>query len=82
MSTVHPLESGYLWDGTKCLSYRDFRLIESQIRGVEKTGTNCRCRFYKGVHLIEVSNKRESTALSMKVMLLALLESCKKKITL
>ena len=78
MSTVHPLESGYLWDGTKCLSWRDFRLIESQIRGVEKTETNCRCRFYKGVHLIEVSNKRESTALSMKVMLLALLESCQK----
>lgn len=73
MSTVHPLESGYLWDGTKCLSWRDFRLIESQIRGVEKTETTV------GVGFTKVSNKRESTALSMKVMLLALLESCQKK---
>ena len=60
------------------LSHRESKLI----RGVEKTGTNCRWRFYKGVHLVEVSNKRESTALSMKVMLLVLLESCQKKITL
>ena len=31
--------------GTKCPSKRDFRLIESQIKG----GTNSRCLFYREV---------------------------------
>ena len=35
------------------------RLIESQIEGERKAGTNSRCPFYRGVRLIEVSVKRE-----------------------
>ena len=37
------------------------RLIESHIEGVKKAGTNSKCPFYRGVRLIEVSVKREST---------------------
>ena len=49
--------------GTKCPSKRDVCLIESQIKGVKKgrDQTNSRCPFYRGVRLIEVSVKREST---------------------
>ena len=47
--------------GSKCPSKRDVRLIESQITGVRKEGTNSRRPFYRGVRLIEVSVKREST---------------------
>ena len=38
------------------------RLIESQIKGINrKAETNSRCPFYRGVRLLEVSVKREST---------------------
>ena len=37
------------------------RLVESKIKGVNKAGTNSKCPFYRGVRLIEVSVKREST---------------------
>ena len=51
----------------RCSSYRDsnkgskerqgptlgVRLMESQIKGVKKGGTNSRCPFYRGVRLIE-----------------------------
>ena len=40
-------------------------LIESQIlREERKAGTNSECPFYRGVRLIEVSVKRESTVLA------------------
>ena len=42
-------------------SEQDDRRIEGQI-SVVKTGTNSRCPFYRGVPLIEMSVKRESTA--------------------
>ena len=35
-------------------------MIESQIKGLRKVGTNFRYPFYRGVFLIEVSVKRES----------------------
>ena len=35
--------------------------MKSQIKGKTKAGTNSRCPFYRGVHLKEVSVKREST---------------------
>ena len=47
--------------GTKCPSYRDVRLIKSQIKGINKG--NSRCPFYRGVRFIEGSVKRESTVL-------------------
>ena len=36
-------------------------MIESQIKGLRKVGTNFRYPFYRGVFLIEVSVKRQST---------------------
>ena len=36
-------------------------MIESQIKGLTKVGTNFRYPFYRGVFLIEVSVKRQST---------------------
>ena len=39
------------------------RLIESQIKGVRKAGTNSKCLFYRGVCLIEVCVKRDSTVI-------------------
>ena len=35
-------------------------MMESQIKGLRKVGTNFRHPFYRGVRLIEVSVKRES----------------------
>ena len=37
------------------------RLIKSQIKGVKKAGTNSKCPCYRGVRLIEMSVKGEST---------------------
>ena len=36
-------------------------MIESQIKGLRKEGANFRYPFYRGVRLIEVSVKRQST---------------------
>ena len=42
--------------GIKCLSQRDFRLIESKIKGVKKDRDQVtRCSFYRSVRLREVS---------------------------
>ena len=42
----------------RCPSYK-----ESKKRSKERQGPNSKCPFYRGVHLIEVSVKRESTVL-------------------
>ena len=52
---------------TKYPSWRDVRLMESQIKGVKK-GRDSKCPFYRGVRLIEVSITRELTVHPHKLM--------------
>ena len=46
-------------------SKNDVGLIESLINEVKEAGTNSRCLFYQGVHLMEVSIKKKPTVFTV-----------------
>ena len=46
---------------------REMSVLKESNKRKRKAGTNCRCPFYRGVHLTEVSVKRESTVNSFRM---------------